>query len=77
MNGLKYILSTGCRWRAIPKDLAPPCSTIYDYFDRWQWDGTIADKQTLLEELTAWKNTAIRRTSKPIGGSPPPPPGLS
>src|SRR5262249_52116641 len=24
--------STGCQWRAIPKDL-PPKSTIYDYFD--------------------------------------------
>jgi transposase len=40
MNGLMYILSTGCQWRAIPKDLAPH-STIYDYFDRWQWDGTL------------------------------------
>jgi transposase len=30
-NGLMYILSTGCQWRAIPKDL-PPRSTLYDYF---------------------------------------------
>ena len=35
-----YILSTGCQWRAIPKDLAPR-STVYDYFDRWSWDGTL------------------------------------
>ena len=40
VNGLMYILSTGCQWRAIPKDLAAR-STIYDYFDRWQWDGTL------------------------------------
>jgi transposase len=40
MNGLMYILSTGCQWRAIPKDLAPR-STVYDYFGRWQWDGTL------------------------------------
>jgi transposase len=40
MNGLMYILSTRCQWRAIPKDLAPR-STIYDYFDRRQWDGTL------------------------------------
>ena len=32
VNGLMYILSTGCQWRAIPKDL-PPRSTLYDYFD--------------------------------------------
>jgi transposase len=40
MNGLMYILSTGCQWRAIPKDL-PPKSTLYDYFDLWSWDGTL------------------------------------
>ena len=40
MNGLMYTLSTGCRWRAIPKNL-PPKSTIYDYFDLWTYDGTL------------------------------------
>src|ERR1700690_4244514 len=40
INGLMYILSTGCQWRAIPKDL-PPRSTLYDYFDLWSWDGTL------------------------------------
>ena len=41
INGLMYVLSTGCQWRAIPKDL-PPRSTVYDYFDLWSWDGTSA-----------------------------------
>jgi transposase len=40
VNGLMYILSTGCQWRAIPKDL-PPRSTLHDYLDRWDWDGTL------------------------------------
>jgi len=40
VNGLMYILSTGCQWRAIPKDLAPR-STVYDYMDRWSWDATL------------------------------------
>jgi len=35
-----YILSTGCQWRAIPKDL-PARSTLYDYFDLWSYDGTL------------------------------------
>src|SRR5262245_51819578 len=39
-NGLMYILSTDCQWRAIPKDL-PPRSTLHDYFDLWSWDGTL------------------------------------
>ena len=40
VNSLIYVLSTGCQWRAIPKDL-PPRSTVYDYFDLWSWDGTL------------------------------------
>jgi transposase len=40
LNGLMYILSTGCQWRAIPKDL-PPKSTLHDYFDLWTYEGTL------------------------------------
>ena len=32
-----YILSTGCQWRALPKDL-PPRSTVHDYLGLWNWD---------------------------------------
>jgi transposase len=40
VNGLMYILSTGCQWRALPKDL-PPKSTVHDYIDLWTYDGTL------------------------------------
>jgi transposase len=40
VDGLMYILSTGCQWRAIPKDL-PPRATLFDYLDLWSWDGTL------------------------------------
>ena len=40
VNGLMYILGTGCQWAALPKDL-PPRSTVNDYFLRWDWDGTL------------------------------------
>jgi transposase len=40
MNGIMYILSTGCQWRAIPKDL-PARSTLFDYLDLWAYDGTL------------------------------------
>ena len=40
VNGLMYILSTGCQWRAIPRDL-PPKSSVYGYFDLWTYDGTL------------------------------------
>jgi transposase len=40
VNGLMYILSTGCQWASLPKDL-PPRSTVNDYFRRWDHDGTL------------------------------------
>ena len=35
-----YILSTGCQWASLPKDL-PPRSTVNDYFCRWNHDRTL------------------------------------
>jgi transposase len=40
VNGVMYVLSTGCQWRYIPKDL-PPRSTVNDYFCLWSYDGTL------------------------------------
>src|ERR1700731_817575 len=40
VNGVMYVLSTGCQWRYVPKDL-PPKSTLFGYFDLWNWDGTL------------------------------------
>ena len=41
LNAIFYVLSTGCQWNAIPSDF-PPRSTVWDYLDLWEWDGTIA-----------------------------------
>ena len=63
VNGLMYILSTGCQWRAIPKDL-PPRSSVYDYFDLWTYDGTY-------ESTTRSMNSVANESSgKPV--RPPP-----
>jgi transposase len=40
LNAVFYVLSTGCQWSALPKDL-PPKSTVWDHFSRWEWEGTI------------------------------------
>jgi transposase len=40
INGIMYVLSTGCQWRYVPTDL-PPKSTLYDYLVRWNEDGTL------------------------------------
>ena len=40
LNGIFYVLWTGCQWQALPKDL-PPKSTVHGYFELWDWDGTL------------------------------------
>jgi transposase len=40
VNGVMYVLSSGCGWRYIPKDL-PRRSTVHGYLQRWDYDGTL------------------------------------
>ncbi len=40
MNGVLYMLETGCQWRALPKD-PPPRSTVHDDLMLWDRDGTL------------------------------------
>jgi len=40
LQGVLYVLETGCQWRHLPKDF-PPRSTVWDYFDLWGCDGTL------------------------------------
>ena len=39
INGILYVLRSGCTWRMMPHDL-PPWSTVWGYFRRWRNDGT-------------------------------------
>ena len=38
INGILYVLRTGCQWRLIPKDF-PPTGTVYGYFRDWRMNG--------------------------------------
>src|SRR5215471_9412426 len=40
LNGLFYVLWTGCQWKALPKCF-PPKSTVHWYLMLWEWDGTL------------------------------------
>jgi transposase len=61
LNGVLFVLSTGCQWRAIPKDM-PPKSTLFDYFGLWNWDGTLA---RIHEELYVKCREAEGREASP------------
>jgi putative transposase len=39
LNGIFYVLRSGCAWRMLPHDF-PPWPTVYYYFWRWRRDGT-------------------------------------
>ena len=39
INAVLYVTRNGCAWRNLPHDL-PPWSLVYNYFWRWQQDGT-------------------------------------
>lgn len=47
LNAVFYVLSTGCQWRALPKDL-PPRSTVHEYLKLWEWSGTLVRLQHAL-----------------------------
>jgi transposase len=40
LNAIFYVLSTGCQWPALLKNLSPK-STVHNYFMLWEWDGTL------------------------------------
>jgi putative transposase len=39
LNGISYVLRTGCAWRHVPHDL-PHWEAVYSYFRLWRRDGT-------------------------------------
>jgi transposase len=57
LNGIMYVLSTGCQWRYIPRDL-PPRSTLHDYLGTTmgRWAKSITHST---------KNAVSRSTGRP------------
>jgi putative transposase len=49
VNGIFYLLRTGCSWRQMPHDL-PNGKTVYYYFRRWKLDGTWERAMTALRK---------------------------
>ena len=64
MNGVLYVLETGCQWRALPKDL-PPKSTVHDYFMLWEFDRTL---ERLHHELYVMTRDLEGRAASPSAG---------
>src|SRR6266571_3200245 len=49
LNGIFYLLRSGCAWRLLPHDY-PGWSTVYDYFRKWRNEGVWERLVTTLRE---------------------------
>jgi putative transposase len=65
VNGIFYLLKTGCQWRMLPKDF-PKWKTVNDYFSQWRKDGTW---QRLNDALREQVRTSEGRNKTPSAGS--------
>lgn len=61
VNGILYVLRTGCSWRQMPHDL-PNGKTVYHYFRRWKRDGTW---ETAMNSLRRTVRTQMGRDPEP------------
>lgn len=61
VNAIFYVLATGCQWRALPKDF-PPRSTVWEYLDLWDYDGTLDRIHAKLFAAARWQ---AKRTIDP------------
>ena len=41
LNAILYMLTTGCQWNQLPREL-PPKSTVHDYYLEWRGEGVLA-----------------------------------
>ena len=61
INGIFYVLRTGCTWDMMPHDL-PPWNTCNHYFSQWRRDGTW---QTMHDALRERLRTKMGRDATP------------
>jgi putative transposase len=65
MNGIFYVLKSGCQWSMLPHEF-PPKGTIYDYFNKWRKDGTW---KRMNEELREQVREKMGRNAQPSAAS--------
>jgi putative transposase len=61
LNGIWYVVRSGCAWRLLPHDL-PPWSTVYDYFRKFRLSGVW---QVIHDALRDWVRQKDGREKSP------------
>lgn len=65
LNGIFYVLQSGCSWRMLPRDL-PPWKSVYHYFRLWQRTGLWERLNRKLREKVRLQLGKKRRPSAAI-----------
>jgi putative transposase len=65
LNGIFYVLKTGCQWDQLPHEF-PPKGTVYGYYNLWRKSGVWAEWNRLLRERV---RVAAGREPTPSAGS--------
>ena len=65
VNGMLYILRTGCPWRHLPHDL-PPWGTVWTYFRTWRDTGVL---EHVHDALRAQVREQAGKEATPSAGS--------
>ncbi len=63
LNGIFYLLRSGCAWRLLPKEFGP-WSTVHDYYRRWRQQGVWAQINHTLRQKV---RVAAGKTDEPSG----------
>ncbi len=61
VNAILYVNRTGIAWEYLPHDL-PPYKTVYDYYAKWEKDGTT---EVIHDALRGQVRTAAGRSEQP------------
>ncbi len=64
LNAIFYVLSEGCRWRALPHDF-PRWQTVYNYFRHWQRLGVW---QQIHTQLRSCVRKSVNKAELPTAG---------
>ena len=65
LNAILYLVSTGCQWRALPKDF-PPFTTVQNYFYGWSRGGRM---EVILASLRRAARLDAGRAEEPTAGA--------
>lgn len=65
VQGILYVLVSGCAWRLLPHDY-PPYSTVYYYFRKWRIDGSW---KRIHDHLVQWVRVSEDRFPSPSAAS--------